>query len=123
MSEEEKHFGDDIKDAANRAAEEAKKSAEEFKESWNEVTNDGENKKLLAGLLALFVGSLGIHKFILGYNTEGIIMLAVSVLGAFFCGIPTSVVALLGIIEGIIYLSKSDEEFYQTYQVNKRSWF
>jgi len=123
MSEEHKNFGDDIKDAANKAAEEAKKSAEEFKESWNEVTNHGENKKLLAGLLAIFVGSLGIHKFILGYNTEGIIMLLVSLGGAFLCGIPTSVVALIGIIEGIIYLTKSDEEFYQTYQLGKRSWF
>jgi hypothetical protein len=32
------------------------------------------------------------------------------------------VTALLG-LEGIIYLTKSDEEFYQTYQVNKKGWF
>jgi hypothetical protein len=36
------------------------------------------------------------------------------------CG---TVTALLGFIEGIIYLTKSDEEFYQTYQVNKKGWF
>jgi hypothetical protein len=30
---------------------------------------------------------------------------------------------ILGIIEGIIYLTKSDEEFYQTYQVGKKAWF
>lgn len=124
MSEDKHHFGDDIKDAANRAAEEAKASAKEFKESWNEVTHNGENKKLLAGLLGIFLGFLGIHKFILGYNTEGVIMLVISLIGGFFiCGIPTTVVWLIGLVEGIIYLTKSDDEFYQTYQVGKRAWF
>ena len=123
MPEEKQHFGDDIKDAANRAAEQAKKSAEEFKESWNEVTHNGENKKLLAGLLGIFLGALGIHKFILGYNKEGIIMLVISVVGALFmCGIPTTIIGLLGVVEGIIYLTKSDDEFYRNYQVGKRSW-
>ena len=30
---------------------------------------------------------------------------------------------LVGLIEGIIYLTKSDEEFYNTYQVGKKPWF
>ena len=30
---------------------------------------------------------------------------------------------IIGIIEGIIYLTKSDEEFVQTYIVNKKPWF
>jgi len=74
-----------------------------------------ENKKVLAGVLAILLGGLGVHKFILGYTKEGIIQL---ILG-FACGIG----AVIGLIEGIIYLTKSDEEFYNTYQVGKKGWF
>ena len=88
-----------------------------IREEWNEVPPNQENKKLLAGILALVLGPLGIHKFILGYTQEGIIMIIISIIT---CGTVTSI---LGLIEGIIYLTKSDEEFYQTYQVNKRGWF
>ncbi|MFT3919366.1 TM2 domain-containing protein [Cloacibacterium sp.] len=74
-----------------------------------------ENKKVLAGVLAILLGGLGVHKFILGYTKEGIIQL---ILG-FACGIG----AVIGLIEGIIYLTKSDEDFYNTYQVGKKGWF
>ena len=74
----------------------------------------GADKKVPAGICALLVGALGVHKFILGYTTEGIIQL---VLG--FCGIGW----IIGIIEGIIYLTKSDEEFVRTYIQNKKGWF
>jgi hypothetical protein len=39
------------------------------------------------------------------------------------CGIGAMVTHVVGIIEGVIYLSKSDADFYQTYVVGKRSWF
>ncbi len=78
----------------------------------------------MAGVLAILLGSLGIHKFILGYNKEGIIMLAVTlVLGFFTCGIGASLMGIVGLIEGIMYLTKSDEEFYNTYQVGQKTWF
>lgn len=83
----------------------------------------GADKKMLAGILGIVLGSLGIHKFILGYTTEGVIMLVVSVLGWFLCGIPSLVMAVIGIIEGIMYLTKSDQEFVQTYVINKKGWF
>ena len=66
--------------------------------------------------LAIF----GIHKFILGLNSAGVTMLLISLLT---CGIGAVVMAVFGIIEGIIYLSKSDAEFYQTYMVQKKAWF
>jgi TM2 domain-containing membrane protein YozV len=75
-----------------------------------------ENKKIVAGVLALLFGSLGIHKFILGYTKEGLIQIGISIVT---CGIA----GIIGFIEGIIYLTKSDEEFYQTYQVGKKGWF
>ncbi len=84
---------------------------------------DGSDKKLLAGLLGIFLGGLGIHKFVLGYKNEGIIMVVVYVLGLFLCGIPSLVIAIIGIVEGIMYLTKSDEEFYQTYILGKKGWF
>ncbi len=76
MSEENKeNLGEEAKDTAQEIKDEAKSTAKEFKEGWNEATNSGENKKLLAGLLAIFVGAFGVHKFILGYNKEGFILL------------------------------------------------
>ncbi|WP_298364174.1 TM2 domain-containing protein [uncultured Lutibacter sp.] len=79
-----------------------------------------ESKRVLAGILGIILGSLGIHKFILGYTTQGIIMLAITVVT---CGIGGALTSLIGLIEGIIYLTKSDEEFVYTYQTNKKEWF
>jgi TM2 domain-containing membrane protein YozV len=76
----------------------------------------GADKKIAAGICGIVVGSLGVHKFILGYTTEGIIQLVISVLT---CGAG----GIIGIIEGIIYLTKSDEEFVRTYIQNKKGWF
>ncbi|RTY88189.1 TM2 domain-containing protein [Flavobacterium sp. RSP15] len=87
-------------------------------ENWNNpLPVRQNNKKLPAGILAILLGPLAIHKFLLGYTTEGIIWLVISL---FTCG---TVTYILGIIEGIIYLTKSDEEFYQMYQVGKKAWF
>jgi TM2 domain-containing membrane protein YozV len=77
-------------------------------------------KKIAAGICAILIGSFGIHKFILGITTPGIIMLLVTLLT---CGIGGIVMWVIGIVEGILYLTKSDEEFYQTYIVEKRGWF
>jgi TM2 domain-containing membrane protein YozV len=65
------------------------------------------------------LGAFGIHKFVLGYTKAGIIMLLVTLLT---CGIGGIVMGPIGLIEGIIYLTKSDEEFYQTYVVGKKEW-
>ena len=84
----------------------------------------GAEKKVLAGILGILLGAFGIHKFILGYTTEGIIMLVVTViLSIFTCGIGAAVMGIIGLIEGIMYLTKSDEEFVATYVTNKKAWF
>lgn len=75
-----------------------------------------DNKKIAAGLLGIFLGPWGVHKFYLGYTTEGIVQILVTL---FSCGM----LGILGVIEGIVYLTKSDEEFYRTYQLNKKGWF
>ncbi|MSR41933.1 MAG: TM2 domain-containing protein [Phycisphaerales bacterium] len=79
-----------------------------------------ESKRVLAGVLGILLGALGIHKFILGYTTAGIIMLLVTVLT---CGIAGTAMSIIGLIEGIIYLTKTDAEFIQMYQQGKKEWF
>lgn len=100
----------------NRAFEEAKQSASEFGQV-RETFQSTENKKILAGVLAILLGWLGVHKFILGYNKEGIILLLISLVS---CG---TIGSIIGLIEGIVYLTKTDSEFYHQYQMGKRPWF
>jgi TM2 domain-containing membrane protein YozV len=83
----------------------------------------GADKKVLAGILGILFGGFGVHKFVLGYNNEGIIMIAIQIVGWFLCGIPSLVISIIGIVEGIIYLTKSDEEFVQTYVIGRKPWF
>lgn len=80
---------------------------------WKQM---GADKKIVAGILGILVGGLGIHKFMLGYTTEGIIQIVISVVT---CGAGS----IIGLIEGIIYLTKSDEDFVRTYIQNKKGWF
>ncbi|GAA6621649.1 TM2 domain-containing protein [Scytonema sp. NUACC26] len=84
----------------------------------NGISSDA-SKKTAAGICGILIGALGVHKFILGYNTEGIIMLLVSLLT---CGIGAPFMGILGLVEGIMYLTKTDEEFINTYIVNKKKW-
>lgn len=146
MSEDNNNLGDDIKKGAEDAmdsakdaakniadkaedfAEDAKETAKEFVDEAKEVFTSQDNKKILTGILAILLGWLGVHKFILGYNKEGFILLGITLIsiplvclaiGALTIYIPS----IIGLIEGIIYLTKSDDEFYQTYQVGKKPWF
>jgi TM2 domain-containing membrane protein YozV len=130
LAEDAKELGKEAKQKAAEFADEAKESAKEFSEGAKEtfVKGSGDNKKILAGILGILFGSLGIHKFILGYNKEGGILLGLTVIGIVLScvGIGVFVVwltGLIGLIEGIVYLTKSDEEFYNTYQVGKKPWF
>jgi TM2 domain-containing membrane protein YozV len=81
---------------------------------------DFAGKKIAAGICGILLGAFGIHKFILGLTEPGIIMLLVTVLT---CGVGYPVMHVIGLVEGILYLTKSDEEFYQLYAVEKKSWF
>lgn len=80
----------------------------------------GADKKIVAGILGILLGFLGIHKFYLGYTKEGVILLLVSVLSL---GFLAFISGLIGLIEGIIYLTKPDAEFVSTYVSGRRNWF
>jgi TM2 domain-containing membrane protein YozV/DNA-directed RNA polymerase subunit RPC12/RpoP len=81
---------------------------------------EAHSKKTAAGICGILLGGFGVHKFVLGFTTPGVIMLLVSLLT--LC-IAFKVMWIIGIVEGIIYLTKTDEEFYQTYMVEQKEWF
>jgi TM2 domain-containing membrane protein YozV len=75
-----------------------------------------ESKRILCGVLAIVLGGLGVHRFILGDVVGGILRIVISVATCGFGGI-------ISLIEGVIYLTKSDADFIQIYQIGGRKWF
>ena len=125
-AEKAEEFAREAKEKGSEYAKEAKEKAKEFTDEASEAFDkiSGDNKKVLAGVTAIFLGGLGVHKFVLGYNKEGVILLIatilLSVLSMGFFGL---LVWVFTFIEGLIYLTKSDEDFYNTYQAGKKPWF
>ena len=90
--------------------------------------NPRAHNKIAAGICGILLGWLGVHKFILGYTGAGLIMLLVSILAPIitcftFGFLGSSVMWIIGIIEGIIYLTKTDDDFVRTYVDGRREWF
>ena len=113
----------------------------------------GEKNKLVAGLLGIFLGWVGAHKFYLGFSRPARLQAAIGGGGfvamivfyviltpiayaagvyaaAAFLGILGTIswlvmaaMGVVGLIEGIIYLTKSDDAFEQIYVVGKKQWF
>jgi len=79
-------------------------------------TVPGADKKVLAGVMGILFGGLGIHRFILGDTSGGLIRIVISVVT---CGFGS----VIGLIEGIIYLTKTDEDFVATYIEGNKAWF
>jgi TM2 domain-containing membrane protein YozV len=71
-------------------------------------------KKMVAGILGILLGFVGAHRFYLGDTTGGIIRICLNVVCA---------AGIIGLIEGIIYLTKSDEDFKRIYLDEKKAWF
>ena len=108
-----------------------------------------EKTKVVAGLLGIFLGWAGVHKFYLGIKKPAIMQLVVGVggfvlaavvgstftaMGMFGIGlvigglmyvvgyIALMAAGVLGLVEGIIYLTKSDEDFQSIYVAGKKEW-
>jgi TM2 domain-containing membrane protein YozV len=84
------------------------------------ATIPGAEKKVAAGVTGILLGALGVHKFVLGYTKEGLVLLGITVLTFGFGG---ALSGLIGLIEGIVYLTKTDEDFVATYVQNHKGWF
>lgn len=82
----------------------------------NQPIRQQSSQRVLAGILGIILGHLGIHKFVLGYVKEGFLQILISI-------ITLGIGSIIGLIEGIIYLTKTDEQFIEEYQINKRPWF
>jgi TM2 domain-containing membrane protein YozV len=74
-----------------------------------------------AAILAIFLGWLGIHKFYLKYTGQGLILLAIGISGMYIPYIGFSAF-IFGCIEGLIFLTKNDEEFKEIYIKNRKGW-
>jgi len=85
--------------------------------------SSGKKSKIVAGLLAIFLGGFGIHKFYLGCTKSGIITLILFIFGMILLFIPTMIIGTIAFIEGILYIVKSDEDFDEQYVQNKKCWF
>lgn len=66
------------------------------------VVSAGSKSKLTAGLLGIFLGSLGVHNFYLGFTGKALAQLLISVLS---CGTLAVVSGIWGLVEGIMLLS------------------
>ncbi len=95
----------------------------------------GDKNKVAAGILGIILGQFGAHKFYLGYTTPALIMLGATLAGyclgaglsflvfPIFLTVLPFAAAVVGIIEGIIYLTKTDQQFHEEYVVNEKDWF
>ena len=86
------------------------------------------DRKVVAGIMGILFGQFGVHKFIIGNVGAGVAMLAITlvswVLSLVIIGIfGVAAMSIIGLIEGIIYLTKSDEEFIVRYGINHKGWF
>ena len=75
-----------------------------------------QSQRVLCGIMGILLGGLGIHRFILGDVGGGVLRIVITL---FTCGIGN----LIGFIEGIVYLTKTDDQFVAEYQVGKKAWF
>lgn len=87
-----------------------------------------EKSPIVAGLLAFFLGGFGAHKFYLGYNKEGAILLCGTLVSWVLMIVVIGVFGLIAIgivclIETIIYITKSPDDFQATYVDGYRPWF
>lgn len=95
----------------------------------------GAKNKVAAGLLGIFLGWAGAHKFYLGRTNPALIMLLGSLggwiiggillfvfVGIFLFLVPVAM-SVIGLVEGIIYLTKTDQQFYEEYVVVGKDWF
>jgi TM2 domain-containing membrane protein YozV/DNA-directed RNA polymerase subunit RPC12/RpoP len=91
-------------------------------QTLNEAPTIFKHSRITLAIIAFILGALGIHKFMMGFPKEGLMMIGVCIFCApFFIGLIAMTV--VGIIEGAIYIGMDDDEFHQKYEVERADWF
>lgn len=91
-------------DKCGTKIEEEKQTSKKENNTTTVTVNMQPKSKIAAGILGIFLGSLGIHNFYLGYNGKAVAQLLMTVLS---CGLLSVVTAIWGLIEGILILTGS----------------
>ncbi len=86
------------------------------------VFGAGAKNRIVAAVLAFFLGIFGIHKFYLGKTRAGVIHLLCFFPGMFLLGLPTLVSSVIALAETVIYLVKDDQTFHEEYVVGDKQW-
>jgi TM2 domain-containing membrane protein YozV len=81
-----------------------------------------QKDKWVAAVLAFVLGAFGIHKFYLGYKTEGIIMIIVSIAGSICLGLGPLVMVIISLIEAVRYVILTQADFERTYVYGSKGW-
>lgn len=98
------HCGTQNNDSANYCSNCGSILAHNSQSYYSESTPVVEQKsKIVAGILGIFVGTLGIHNFYLGYNEKAIIQLLLSTVGVLLIIGPV-IAGLWGLVEGVLIL-------------------
>lgn len=89
--------------------------------AMDDVFSNGPSGKSrgVAGLLALFLGGVGLHYFYMGKTTAGVIFLLATIVT---CGALGLVAHIISIIQGVLFFTSSQEEFERRW-VNSPSSF
>jgi len=108
--------GKEIPEGEEKICEECKKThseetieVEATKVESNNTTSSTSvpKSKIVAGLLGIFLGYLGIHNFYLGYKEKAIGQLLLTLVGWIACGVGPLAASIWGLIEGILILTGS----------------
>ncbi|MDR2956942.1 MAG: TM2 domain-containing protein [Coriobacteriales bacterium] len=88
------------------------------RQGWGSAHKD----KWVAFVLAITLGPLGIHKFYLGYKSEGMIMLLVSIVGGLCFGLGVMAMVVISYIEAVKYVILTQEDFEREYVFGTKAW-
>lgn len=83
-----------------------------FYNPLNTTSFVGDKSKVTAGILAILIGACGVHRFYLGHSKAGGLYILL--------GICTGLSGVLGLIDGVMYLMATDEEFQTKFVQNDK---
>jgi len=83
------------------------------------------SQRTTIGIVAIVLGFfgfgwLGIHKFMMGKSKPAVTSILVTVCT---CFIALPIMSIIALAEGIIYLTKSDEQWYHESIISGKDWF